>query len=217
MTMRPLVSGQTVRRCGAVLTVLLFLVPQNANAQLWLQTARVVTPVQQGPLRVMLDSLTSVLERRGLEVRRSPEGDTTMPVSALRNQLIEEQGIGVNSANYAFVDYRFTIGNEGTFEQQVTNVHFVFRPGPNQSDVSVLSLDTQADWVRSFLREKGMVLPTNEAAFIPFRRHLEFPEVVRQDQTQIVEIGGQTVREGFQERKEALIRKMEWLAYEYLS
>jgi|GEM_PF-3270427 len=217
MTLLPSRANTPIGLCGLLLAVLLAGGTRPAHGQLWLQTARVVTPVQQGPLRVMLDSLTSVLERRGLEVRRSPEGDTTMPVSALRNRLIEEQGIGVNSANYAFVDYRFAIGNEGTFEQQVTNVHFVFRPGPNQSDVSVLSLDTQADWVRSFLREKGMVLPTNEAAFIPFRRHLEFPEVVRQDQTQIVEIGGQTVREGFQERKEALIRKMEWLAYEYLS
>ena len=217
MTLLPSRVKTAIGLCGLLLAVLLAGAPRPAHGQLWLQTARVVTPVQEGPLRVMLDSLTSVLERRGLEVRRSPEADTTMPVSALRNRLIEEQGIGINSANYAFVDYRFAIGNEGTLEQQVTNVHFVFRPGPTQSDVSVLSLDTQAGWVRSFLREKGMVLPTNEAAFIPFRRHLGFPEVVRQDQTRIVEIGGQTVREGFQERKEALIRKMEWLAYEYLS
>lgn len=201
---------------GVLLAVLLAGDARPAHGQLWMQTARVVTPVQQGPLRVMLDSLTSVLERRNLEVRRSPEGDTTMSVSALRDRLIEEQGIGINSANYAFVDYRFAIGDNGSLEQQFTNVHFVFRPGPNRSDVSVLSLDTQADWVRSLLREKGTVLPTNEAAFIPFRRYLEFAEVVRQDRTRIVEIGGQTVREGFQERKEALIRKMEWLTYEYV-
>lgn len=216
MTLLPSRANAPIGLIGMLLAVLLAGDARPAHGQLWLQTARVVTPVQQGPLRVMLDSLTSVLERRNLEVRRSPEADTTMPVSALRNRLIEEQGIGVNSANYVFIDYRFTIGNEGSLEQQFTNVHFVFRPGPTQSDVSVLSLDTQADWVRSFLREKGTVLPTNEAAFIPFRRHLEFPEVVRRDRTQIVEIGGQTVREGFQERKEALIRKMEWLTYEYL-
>ncbi|MEF8796469.1 MAG: hypothetical protein V5A22_05355 [Salinivenus sp.] len=217
MTLLPSRVNAPIGLCGVLLAVLLAGGARPAHGQLWLQTARVVTPVQQGPIRVMLDSLTSVLERRGLEVRRSPEADTTMPVSALRNRLIEEQGIGINSANYVFIDYRFTIGNEGSLEQQFTNVHFVFRPGPTQSDVSVLSLDTQADWVRSFLREKGTVLPTNEAAFIPFRRHLSFAEVVHQDQTRIVEIGGQTVREGFQERKEALIRKMEWLAYEYLS
>lgn len=217
MTLLPSRANTPIGLCGLLLAVLLAGGARPAHGQLWLQTARVVTPVEQGPLRVMLDSLTSVLERRGLEVRRSPESDTTMSVSALRNRLIEEQGIGINSANYVFIDYRFAIGNEGSLEQGVTNVHFVFRPGPNQNDVSVLSLGTQANWVRSFLRQKGTVLPANEAAFIPFRRHLGFPEVARQEQTQIVEIGGQTVREGFQERKEALIRKMEWLAYEYLS
>jgi hypothetical protein len=135
-------------------------------------------------------------------------------VSALQNRLIEEQGIGINSANYAFVDYRFSIGNGHPFRQQVSRLHFVFRPGPNQADVSVLCLDAQAPWMREFLREKGITLPTNEAALIPFRRHLGFAQVARPEETRIVEIGGRTVRDGFREKKEDLIRKVERLTYE---
>jgi hypothetical protein len=162
----------------------------------------------------MLDSLTSVLERRGIEVRRSPGQDTTMTVTALRNQLIEKEGIGISSANHAFIDYRFSIESGRSFQQRVAHLHFVFRPGPSQADISVLSLDAQAPWMQEFLREKGLTLPTNEAAFIPFRRHLGFAQVARPDETQVVEIGGRTVREGFEEEKEDLIRKVERLTYE---
>lgn len=214
MTLRLSRAGRTAGLCGVLLVVLLIGGPRPAHGQLWLQTARVVTPVEQGPLRVMLDSLTSVMERRGVEVRRAPDQDTTMTVTALQNRLIEEEGIGINSANFAFVDYRFSIESGRSFQQRVAHLHFVFRPGPTQADISVLSLDARAPWMQEFLREKGLTLPTNEAAFIPFGRHLGFAQIARPDETQIVEIGGRTVREGFEEEKEDLIRKVERLTYE---
>jgi hypothetical protein len=214
MTVPSFRTGRSVGLCGGLLVALLLMTPRPANGQLWLQTARVVTPVEQGPVRVMLDSLTSVLERRGLEVSRSPEQDTTMAIPALRNQLIEEEGIGIRSANHALIDYRFSIESGQSFRQQVSHLHFVFRPGPNQADVSVLYLDARTAWMRQFLHNKGMTLTSNQAAFIPFHRHLGFAEIARQDDAQIVEIGGETVREGFHEKKEALLRKVERLTYE---
>lgn len=199
---------------GLVFASLLLLGPQEAKGQLWLQTSRVVTPVEQGPVRVLLDSLVNTMERRGLTVKRSPDQDTSMTVSQLRTTLINEKGIGIGSANHAFIDYRFTIDNGSNFRQEVAAIHFVFRPGPNQTDVPVLYLDAQTGWVDQFLHNKGTSLYTNEAALIPFHRHLGFAQIARQKNTEIVEIGGQTVRKGFDQKKEALIRKVERLTYE---
>lgn len=200
---------------GVALASLLLLAPQSANGQLWLQTSSVVTPVEQGPLRAVLDSLVSVAERRGLEIRRSPDAEQKMAVPKLRTQLINEEGIGVTSANHAFINYRFSIDNGSRFRQQIAAIHFVFRPGPNQSDISVLYVDARGEpWVDDFLRNKGTDLTTNEAALIPFQRHLGFSEIARQEETQVVEIGGETIREGFHEEKEDLIRKVERLTYQ---
>jgi hypothetical protein len=198
----------------AAFVALLLLIPQEANGQLWLQTSRVVTPVEQGPIRTMLDSLVNVMERRDLRVKRSPDTDSSMTVSQLRSTLINEEGIGIGSANHAFIDYRFSIDNGSTFRQEVSSIRFVFRPGPDQTDVPVMYLDAENGWLDPFLYNKGTQLKTNEAALIPFHRHLGFAQIARQKKTEIVEIGGQTVRKGFDQKKEALIRKVERLTYE---
>ena len=207
-------ARRSIGMLSLVCASILLFVPQDANGQLWLQTSRVVTPVEQGPVRVLLDSLVNVMERRELSVRRSPADDSSMSVSKLRSTLINEKGIGIGSANHAFIDYRFTIDNGSDFQQEVASIRFVFRPGPNQTDVPVLYLDARDGWVDTFLQNKGTDLKTNEAALIPFHRHLGFAQIARQKKTEIVEIGGQTVRKGFDQKKEALIRKVERLTYE---
>lgn len=210
-------ASRTLRSAGIIgllLAALCLAVPQTAQGQLWLQTARVITPIENGPTRVFLDSLVSVMERKDVMVKRSPSQKGEMAVSALRDKLISEEGIGLSSANHAFIDYRFTIDDGSQFRQEVSKVHFVFRPGPNQSDVSIMYIDAEKEWVKKVVRQKGTMLRTNEAALIPFHRHLGFANIARQKKTQVVEIGGQTVREAFDERKEALIRKVERLTYE---
>jgi hypothetical protein len=213
----PLVAA-VPRRAAALVGVLfaacLALGPQTADAQLWLQTSRVVTPVEQGPVRVFLDTLVTVMERRDRTVKRTPDASERMTVSELRTTLIDERGIGIASANHAVIEYRFTIDDGSDFQQEVAAIRFVFRPGPNQADVPVFYLDARSGWVDTLLRNKGTDLRTNEAALIPFHRHLGFAQIARQKETEIVEIGGQTVRDGFDERKEALIRKVERLTYE---
>lgn len=199
---------------GLLLAALLFVYPQGAQGQIWLQTARVITPIENGPPRAFLDTLVNVMERKNVTVKRSPDAKKEVTISELRNTLIDEEGIGLASANHAFIDYRFTIDNGSNFEQDFTRIHFVFRPGPQQSDISVMYIDAQQPWVEKIIRQKGTSLQTNEAALIPFHRHLGFANISKQEKSQVVEIGGETVREKFDERKEALIRKVERLMYE---
>jgi len=199
---------------GLLVASCLLLVPQDATAQLWLQTSRIATPVEQGPIRVFLDTLVTVMERKNVRVSRTPSQSETMTVSSLRNQLIEEEGVGLNSANHAFIDYRFTIDDGSSFQQEISALHFVYRPGPGQADISILYLDARSGWVDQLLYNKGTSLDTNEAALIPFDRHLGFAQIARPQESEIVEIGGETIREGFHQKKEALIRKVERLTYE---
>lgn len=64
-------------------------------------------------------------------MKRSPDAEQTFTIRELENTLIEEAGIGLGSGiNQTFIDYRFTIGNEGGFHRNVTSIHFVFRLAP---------------------------------------------------------------------------------------
>jgi len=214
MTSPPLKALRSVGVLGLLLAALCLAAPQSAQGQLWLQTSRVLTPIENGPTRAFLDTLINVMEQKDVRVKRSPEQNGKMNVSALRNQLISENGIGLGSANHAFIDYRFSIDNGSRFRQSITTIHFVFRPGPNQNDISIMHIDAQQPWVERVIHQKGTSLRTNEAALIPFHRHLSFANIARQTKTQVVEIGSRTVREKFDERKAALIRKVERLTYE---
>jgi len=199
---------------GLLLLGLAFGAPQNANGQLWLQKARVITPIETGPTRAFLDTLVNVMERKDMMVKRAPDQEGEMTISDLRNTLISEAGIGLGSANHAFINYRFTIGQGSEFEQQISKIRFVFRAGPGQSDVSVMYVDAEEPWVETLIRQRGTTLQSNQAALIPFHRHLGFANIARQDESKVVEIGGETIRDGFDEKKAALIRKVERLVYE---
>lgn len=187
--------------------------PREAHGQYWLQTARLVTPIEDGPTRTFLDTLVHTIEKKDLKVRWSPDQVEPMSLSDLRSTLIEEHGTGITTANRVFIDYRFEIDFGSRLEREITSLHFYFRPGPSQEDIPVLYLNAQQGWVQEILTEKGTHLRTNEAAIIPFRRHLEFIHQARRDETQIVEVREETVREGFEVKKEDLIRKIERLMY----
>lgn len=207
-------SIRSVSLVGLLLASALLLIPEDAAAQRWMQTSRVVTPVEQGALRAFLDTVVTEMEAREVRVHRTPSQSEPTTVSALRDQLIEEEGVGLSSANHAFIDYRFTIDSGRGFEQEITSIRFVYRPGTDQNDISILYVDTREGWVDRLLHNKGTSLQTNEAALIPFDRHLGFARIARLEESQIVEIGGETIREGFYERKEALLQKVERLTYE---
>lgn len=195
--------------CGVVISA-----PQQSQAQQWLQTSQLLSPIEtDGPARAFLDTLVQVIERSDtLKVQRSPNSDEKLSISELRDRLISGPGIGLTSANNVFIDYRFEIENRG-FEQSITQLQFVYRPpGGTEEDIQMLYVDASEPWVRKIINNKGVSLVTNEAALKTFSDQLSFARMVHDGQ--IVEIAGQTVREGFEQKKRKLVQKVQRLTYE---
>ena len=202
----------SLRSTLLLLVGLLFLVPTDANAQRWLQTSQLLVPVEDGPTRALLDTLVQVVERKdSVLIRRTADEKGGMGISQLRDKLINEQGIGLSSASHVFVDYRFEIRNRG-FEESITSLQFVYRQGQGMEDIQMMYIDASKTWIRDILRNKGTSLRTNEAALKPFADQLAFARMHQKGK--IVEIAGETVREGFQRKKRQLVQKITRLTYE---
>lgn len=197
----------------ACILALLAVSPPDAQAQRWLQTTQLITPIQSdGPTRALLDTLVQVLERKdGVEVKRTPDGSESFSLSGLRDKLINEAGIGLNSASHIFIDYKFEIENRG-FEESIEAFQFVYRAGEGQEDIQMMYIDATKPWVESVLKNKGTALRTNQAALKTFSDQLAFARM--QENGKIVEISGQTVREGFEAKKRNLVQKITRLTYE---
>lgn len=192
---------------------LLFFASPEAQAQRWLQTTQLTTPIQDdGPTRALLDTLVQVLERKdGATVKRSPDATEGLSLSELRDKLINEAGIGLSSANRVFIDYKFQIENRG-FEESIESFRFVYRPGEGEEDTRMMYVNATDQWVQDILKNKGTTLRTNQAALQTFSDQLAFARM--QENGQIVEISGQTVREGFESKKRKLVQKITRLTYE---
>ncbi len=192
---------------------LLFFSSPDVQAQRWLQTTQLTTPIQSdGPTRALLDTLVQILDRKdSVTVKRSPQDSEDLTLSELRDKLINDAGIGLGSANRVFIDYKFKIENRG-FEESIEALRFVYRPGEGQEDIRMMYVDATDPWVGSVLRNKGTSLRTNQAAMKTFSDQLAFARM--QEDGQIVEISGQTVREGFESKKRKLVEKITRLTYE---
>lgn len=193
---------------------LLLVTPEESRGQQWLQTSQLIVPIEtQSPTRVLLDTLVQVIQRSDtVHVQRTPNSSEELSISELRDQLISGPGLGLTSANNVFIDYRFEIENRG-FEQSITSLQFVYRaPGGAEEDIQMLYVDATQPWVRNVLNNKGVSLTTNEAALITFSDQLGFERMVQDGK--IVEIAGQTVREGFETKKRKLVQKVQRLTYE---
>jgi len=187
--------------------------PTDAKAQRWLQTSQLLIPIQSdGPTRALLDTLVQVIDRKdSIKVRRSPESSERLTLSSLRNKLINGPGIGLTSASHVFIDYKFMIRNRG-FEESIEGFQFVFRPGQGQEDIQMMYIDSKDKWVKEVLKNKGTTLTTNEAALKTFSDQLAFARM--EEGGKIVEIAGETVREGFEAKKRNLVQKITRLTYE---
>lgn len=207
------------KRVGGIATLavalLLFILPRDAQAQRWLQTTQVIAPVEADtPTRALLDTLVNVIDRSdSLMVKRSPEDATRMPVRELENMLLDQEGVGLSSANNVFIDYRFEVNRDG-FRERVTELFFIFRPpGTGEEDIPIMYLSGNDEWVADVLLNKGTTLVSNEAALRPFGDQIAFAKIVRQRSTRIVEIGDRTVRDGFEAKKSQLVDKIMRLTY----
>jgi len=186
----------------------------DATAQRWLQTSQLLTEIQQDkPTRALLDTLVQVIDRSDtIKVKRTKESSEKVSISSLRDKLINNQGIGLTSANYVFIDYRFEIENRG-FEESIESFQFVYRPpGGTEEDIQMMHIDASDPWVKNILQNKGTTLVTNEAALKTFSDQLAFARLVQDGK--IVEIAGKTVREGFEQKKRQLVQKIQRLTYE---
>lgn len=193
---------------------LLVMGPSDATAQRWLQTSQLLSEItQEKPTRALLDTLVQVMNRKeDLKIKRTEDSRKAMSLSKLREKLISEQGIGLTSANYVFIDYRFEIENRG-FKESIESFQFVYRPpGGSEEDIQMLYIDVSKPWVKNVLENKGTTLVTNEAALRTFSDQLAFARLVQGGK--IVEIAGETVREGFERKKRALVQKIQRLTYE---
>jgi hypothetical protein len=191
----------------------LALMPLDAQAQRWLQTSQLLVEIQNdGPSRALLDTLVQVIERKdSIKVRQSPDKTESLTLSSLRDKLINGPGIGLTSASHVFIDYRFMIRNRG-FEESIEGFQFVFRPGQGQEDIPMMYIDAEKRWVNEILKNKGTALTTNEAALKTFSDQLAFARM--EGNGKIVEIAGETVREGFEAKKRSLVQKIRRLTYE---
>lgn len=193
---------------------LLVMGPTDASAQRWLQTSQLLTEItEEKPTRALLDTLVQVMERKdSIKVKRTESAREKLSLSKLREKLINEQGIGLTSANFVFIDYRFQIQNRG-FEEKIQSFQFVYRPpGGSEEDIQMMHLNASKPWVQNVLRNKGTTLVTNEAALRTFSDQLAFARLVQDGK--IVEIAGETVREGFERKKRQLVQKIQRLTYE---
>lgn len=207
-------SLRSLRFVGLVAGMLGLLGPCAAPAQVWDQTTRIATPISfGGPVEALLDTLVYRFERTGATVQRHPDWPERESITAVRDTLVDEYGIGIITANTLFVDYRFTVGPSGQLGRDVTGLHFVFRPGPLQEDIPLLYVDARQRWVQKLLLNEGTALPNNEAAVVPFRRALGFVGLAGLPNTRLVQIDGEPVREGFSVQKEALVQTIQSLAY----
>lgn len=186
----------------------------DATAQRWLQTSQLLTEIKQDkPTRALLDTLVQVIDRSdSVKVKRTEQATDQVSLSSLRDKLINNQGIGLTSANYVFIDYRFEIENRG-FEESIESFQFVYRPpGGTEEDIQMMYIDASDSWVKNILQNKGTTLVTNEAALKTFSDQLAFARLVQDGK--IVEIAGKTVREGFERKKRQLVQKIQRLTYE---
>jgi len=217
--MRTIHPLNALQRAGGIATLalalLLFVGPQDANAQRWLQTTQVIAPVQsETPTRALLDTLINVIDRSdSLAIKRAPDDPSRTVVSQLEDELLNQEGIGLSSANYVFIDYRFEVNRDG-FRERITDLFFIYRPpGTGEEDIPIMYLSARDSWVDDVLRNKGTTLVTNEAALKPFGDQIAFAKIVRERDARIVEIGDRTVRDGFEAKKRNLVDKITRLSY----
>jgi hypothetical protein len=193
----------------------------------WRQTVKVRFPVKSPTAgwntthRALLDTLANVLARRDtVMVRQSPDA-SEQPFSELKDRVVDSVSVGVygrrhhTEATHVRVDYIFRITKSGGFEDEIQAIHFLHWSGPKQAFAPHLSLEAQQPWIQDVLENKGLDDGTCQVAPIPFRDTLTFPRLVGEggDGT-IVQISGHDVRDGYEQEKRQLIKKITRLTYE---
>lgn len=173
------------------LGALLWTVPEAHAQARWLQTVQVIVPVDDfSATGVFRDSLTQVIQRGGVTLRREPDG---VPVSfrALEDGLFEE-GLDFTSANQAFLTYKLEASQRG-FRSEIQDIYFIYRPeGFDDVDLPIFYVKGDDPAVRRLILSGGTQMLTNEAAFEPFYDQLAFHQL---ENSTVVAISGRVIRD----------------------
>ena len=188
----------------------------DAQAQYWRKKAQVIAPVDPGtPTIALLDTLVSYIEDQdSLKVRRSPEDPKMYSASELQDELLDQHSIAMTSASNVFIDYQFDLNRSG-FSEKINALQFIFRSqGTAEDDISIMYVNAKRqDWLTRILTQKGTT-GENLMALSTFRDQLSFPRVVRNMNAKITRIGNEAVRDGFESKKDELVREITQLTYQ---
>ena len=197
---QPMSFGVFLGKLGRVrliilgVAVLLAPVSESAAQAEWQRTVKVIAPIEDGLVtRALTDSVVEMAETQNMELRRTPQSDTTTTPEKIKAALSEE-GLALTSATHAFITYRFT-QKSGQLHRNILDLHFIYRPtGEQGEDVPILYVDlSEQKLYEELLIEKGTPSSTNEAVFRPFKRQIAFHRLL--ETATVVQIGNQIIRE----------------------
>ncbi len=183
------------RRWGVTLVVLIAvslgpgLVPGQTR---WLQNVELITPVREQLVTgALLDTLSDVILRYDVVLKRSPEDADTLSYNALESELWTK-GLDFTSATHLFVGYRLE-ANQRRFNAVITHLYFIYRPPEIVGiDEPIFYLDATQPVIEHVLNNSGTASRFNEAAIIPFREQLTFHKL---PESLLVSISGRVIRD----------------------
>ena len=162
------------------------------------QTARLLVPIEADGLpRVFLDSVLAITKRRlqtgdSLMVSGGPD-ESKVTMSALRQTLIDETGIGISAASHVLVDYQFSFSEEG-LDEEINSLHYVFRHGSPGEDVELLYLSPpEQEWVRNLLQKRRLLAGETQGKTL--RYGLSFLRLLDVTDAKVQKVGGENAEE----------------------
>lgn len=181
----------------------------------WQQTVEVIVPVEDdGLMAALIDSMTTVFERRDAWVKRAPRADSVR-FDQLERELSAD-GLSTLSASHAFITYRFQLTERG-FQTDIRDLHFIYRPPGAQEDLSIFYVDlASSPLYDALLVERGTTLSDNEMAFLEFEQQLSLHRLA--DEVTIVRLGNEIIRDAERaaEEKKRIIEITTQLAHQEL-
>ena len=185
-----------IGRVRLVLVVAMLLVPVSecvAQAE-WQRTVKVIAPVEEGTVtRALTDSVVAMAETQDLQLRRTPQSNTTASLEGIKSALSED-GLALTSATDVFITYRFTLKGS-RLQRDILDLHFIYRPSAEQGeDIPILYVDlTENDLYQRLIVEKGLPSSINEVAFHSFEEQVAFHNLL--DSATVVQVGNDIIRD----------------------
>ena len=158
----------------------------------WLQNVEMITPIKDELVtRALLDTLSSVIQREPVALKRTPDDADTLAYSDLEEALLNA-GLDFTSASHLFIGYRLE-ANQRRFQSHITHLFFIYRPEDIDAvDIPIFYLDAEQPAIDRVLRYSGTPLPYNEVGVQPFREQMVFHKL---PESTIVRVSDRVIRD----------------------